>query len=81
MLGGGGFFLLVSWLGDTVSQLIDDLDILLAANIRVKRHGADAAIEAARRADELLDGCAIWKCILAAVHELTRTTAARRRAG
>jgi len=61
--------------------MIDDLDILRAANILVKRYGADAAIEAARRADELLeagdmDGCAIWKRILAALGELTRTTPA-----
>jgi hypothetical protein len=46
--------------------MIDDRDILRAANILIKRHGADAAIEAACRADELLeagdtDGCAIWK--------------------
>jgi hypothetical protein len=47
----------------------------------VKRHGADPALVAARRADELLeardtDGCAIWKRILSAVGELTRTTPA-----
>jgi hypothetical protein len=41
----------------------------------------DAALEAARRTDELLedgdtDGCAIWKRILAAVAELTRTAPA-----
>ena len=58
--------------------MIDDLDILRAANILIKRYGPDAAVEAARRADELLeagdrDGCAIWKRILAAVAELTRT--------
>ena len=61
--------------------MIDDLDILRAANILLKRYGVDAAIEAARRADELLedgdmDGCAIWKRILSAVSELTRTTPA-----
>ena len=61
--------------------MIDDLDILRAANILVQRHGADAAIEAARRADEMLEvgdmeGCAIWKRILSAVAELTRTTPA-----
>jgi len=33
--------------------MIDDLDILRAANILVKRYGADAAIQAAQRADEL----------------------------
>lgn len=35
--------------------MIDDLDILRAANILVQRHCADAAIEAARRADEMLE--------------------------
>ena len=62
-------------------RMIDDLDILRAANILIKRHGPDAAVVAAQRADELLeagdpDGCAIWKRILAAVRELTRTTPA-----
>ena len=61
--------------------MIDELDILRAANILIKRYGTDAALEAARRADQLLkagdtDGCAIWKRILSAVHELTRTTLA-----
>jgi hypothetical protein len=61
--------------------MIDDLDILRAANILIKRHGSDAALAAAQRADELLeagdpDGCAIWKRILSAVRELTRTTPA-----
>ena len=44
----------------------------------MNRHGSDAAVVAAQRADELLvagdmDGYAIWKRILAAVAELTRT--------
>ncbi len=44
----------------------------------VKQHGADAPIEAAMRADELLDkgdldGCAVWKRILRAVEELQGT--------
>ena len=61
--------------------MIDDLDILRAANILIKRHGNDAAIEAAQRADELLaagdpEGRAVWKRILAAVKELMRTTPA-----
>ena len=34
--------------------MIDDLDILRATNILIKRHGADAAIVAASRAYELL---------------------------
>lgn len=49
-----------------------------AANLLLKRYGADAAVRAAQRADELSaegdsDGYAIWKRILAAVGELTRT--------
>jgi hypothetical protein len=63
------------------SRMIDDLDILRAANILIKRHGVDAALVAAHRADELLEagdtgGCAIWKRILSAVTELTRTAPA-----
>jgi hypothetical protein len=62
--------------------MIDDLDTFWAADILAKRHGADAAIYAARRADELfaagdLEGSALWKRILAAVLELTRTTPAK----
>jgi len=65
--------------GNTVAPMIDDLDIFRAANILVKRHGAGATLVAARRAEELLaegdlDGHAIWKRIVAAVNELTRTT-------
>ena len=49
-----------------------------AANILIKRHGADAPLEAAQRADKLLalgdvEGCAIWKRIGRAVEELART--------
>jgi len=62
----------------TVVPMNADLDIWRAANLLVKRHGDDAAIVAARRADELLaegdlDGCGIWKRIVAAVNELART--------
>ena len=63
----------------TVLRMIDDLDMLRAVNLLMKRHGADAALVASQRADELLeagdmDGRAICKPILSAVHELTRTT-------
>jgi triphosphoribosyl-dephospho-CoA synthetase len=55
--------------------MVDDPDIWQAALLLVKRHGADATVVAAKRADELLadgdvDG---WKRILAAVNELSRT--------
>jgi len=61
--------------------MIDDPDIWRAANLLLKRYGADAAAQAAQRADTLLadsdsEGCAIWKRILAAVAELARTTPA-----
>ncbi len=57
--------------------MIPDLDIYRSANVLVKRHGQDAPIHAAMRADELLeagdlDGCAVWKRILRAVEELQR---------
>ena len=56
---------------------IADLDIWRAANILVKRHGRDAAVVAAQRADECMaagdtDGQRIWKHILDAIRELLR---------
>ncbi len=58
--------------------MIPDLDICRSANLLVKRHGQDAPIHAAMRADELLeagdlDGAATWKRILRAVEELRGT--------
>ncbi len=58
--------------------MIDDPDIWRAANLLVKRHGVDAAMMAAKRADELLaagdvEGWAVWEWIVAAVTELART--------
>ncbi len=55
-----------------------DLDIYRSANVLVKRHGQDAPIEAAMRADAMiekgdLDGYAVWKRILRAVGELQGT--------
>jgi hypothetical protein len=54
-----------------------DLDIYRSANLLVKRHGDDAPIHAALRADAMLekgdlDGYAVWKRILRAVEELQR---------
>jgi hypothetical protein len=62
--------------------MIDNLDIYRAANLLVERHGPDVAIGAACRADKLLaegntEGYAVWKRILAAVAEITRTTPAK----
>ena len=55
--------------------MIPDLGIFRSANVLVKRHGEDAPIEAAMRADAMLeagdlDGCAVWKRVLRAVEEL-----------
>ncbi len=55
--------------------MIPDLDIYRSANVLVKRHGQDAPIEAAMRADAMLDkgdldGYAVWKRVLKAVEEL-----------
>ena len=54
-----------------------------AASVLLHRHGDDAELHAARRADELAEagdeaGCRAWKQILAALDELRRT---RPRAG
>ena len=51
---------------EACSTVIPDLDIYRSANVLVTRHGQDAAIHAAMRADELLEagdleGYAVWK--------------------
>ena len=58
--------------------MVDDPDIWRAANLLVKRHGSDAPSVASTRADELLgerdsEGWAVWRRILDAVVELSRT--------
>jgi len=57
--------------------MISDPDIWRAAQLVIKRHGADAPAFAAQRADELFtegdyDGAAVWRRILHAVEELQR---------
>ncbi len=52
-----------------------DLDIFRSANVLVKQYGKDAPIQAAMRADELLDkgdleGCAVFKRVIKAVEEM-----------
>ena len=52
-----------------------DLDIWRSAQALVKRHGPDAPIHAAMRADAMLekgdlDGVAVWRRVLRAVEEL-----------
>ncbi len=57
--------------------MIPDLNIYRSANILVKQHGQDAPIQAAMRADELLeagdvDGYAVFRRVVKAVKELLR---------
>ncbi len=57
--------------------MTSDLDIYRTASVLVKHCGEDAAIEAAQRADAMLekgilDGQRVWKRVLAAVKEIQR---------
>ncbi len=57
---------------------VPDLDIYRSAQALVKHHGEDAPIEAAMRADAMLDkgdldGLAVWKRILRAIEEIQGT--------
>ncbi len=51
--------------------MTSDLDIFRSASLLMKQHGEDAPIQAAMRADAMLekgdlDGCAMWKRIVKA---------------
>ena len=55
--------------------MISDPDIWRAANLLIQQHGADAEIEATKRADQMLergdlDGHAVWKRIRRAIVDL-----------
>ena len=57
--------------------MTSDLDIYRSANVLVKQYGQDAPIEAAMRADAMLeradlDGYAVWRRIQRPVGELQR---------
>ncbi len=58
--------------------MIPDLDIYRSANVIIKQYGKDAPIQAAIRADAMLeagdlDGYAVWRRILRAVGKLQDT--------
>ncbi len=58
--------------------MIPNPEIYRAANLLVKQHGDDAPIQAAMRADAMLekgdlDGLAVWRRIVRAVEEIQRT--------
>ncbi len=55
--------------------MTSDIDTYRAAHLRIGRYGDDAPIEAAMRADELMEagdmeGVAVWKRIVKAIEEL-----------
>ncbi len=55
--------------------MIPDLDIYRSAHVLVKQHGEDAPLDAAQRADAMLEagdmaGHAVWLRIVRAVEEL-----------
>jgi hypothetical protein len=55
--------------------LITDLDVWRAANLLIRQHGQDAEIEAARKADLMLDrgdrdGEVLWMLIMRAIGSL-----------
>ena len=57
--------------------MTSNLDIFRSARVLLDQHGEDAPIEAAMKADAMLekgdlDGYAVWKRILRAVEELRR---------
>ena len=57
--------------------MIPDLDIYRAAQVLVKRHGEDTPVEAAMRADAMLekgdlDGYAVWRRIVKEVERFQR---------
>ena len=57
--------------------MIPDIDTWRAAQLLVKRYGADAGLQAGMRADELLaegdvEGGAIWRAIIRAIAVKTR---------
>jgi len=57
--------------------MTSDLDIYRTASVLIREHGGDADLEAAQRADAMLekgclDGLRVWRRVLAAVKEIQR---------
>ncbi len=57
--------------------MTSEIDVFRTANVLIREHGEDAALEAAQRADAMLekgviDGQRVWKRVLAAVKEIQR---------
>ncbi len=57
--------------------MTSDLDVFRTAQVLIREHGDDAAIEAAQRADAMLErgdmeGAAVWRRVFKAVEEMQR---------
>ena len=57
--------------------MTSDHDIYRTANVLIREHGEDAALEAAQRVDAMLEkgdmeGAAVWRRILKVVKEMQR---------
>jgi hypothetical protein len=56
---------------------MDEIDVWRAANQMLKLYGEDAVMKAGLRSDALLnlgdiDGCNVWKRVVAAIKDLSR---------
>ena len=59
--------------------MTSDLDILRTASLLIRKHGADAEMAAAMKADEMLtagdvEGERVWLRVIKAIRELQDTT-------
>ena len=57
--------------------MTSEIDVYRSAHALIQRHGEGAAIQAAMKADAMLDkgdldGAAVWRRIVAAINELQR---------
>ncbi len=57
--------------------MTSEIDVFRTAAVLIRKHGEDAALEAAQRADAMLekgslDGQRVWKRVLVAVKEIER---------
>ena len=60
-----------------VEAMTSNLDVYRSAHAAIQQHGEGAAIQAAMKADAMLDkgdldGAAVWRRVVAAVNELQR---------
>ena len=68
---------MIWWCSDRPVAMISEIDIWRAANLLIRKHGANAELEAAKRADLMLDrgddeGRLLWSRIRRAVEAYRR---------